>query len=101
MEKRLTATAMLFSVGFVFMLVCTVGAFFYGIQIGSAKTEAKYTAENAGADAAAALASPYQQQDLVSFYHTVFLPYREFQNEWFGSNGQIIPRKNNSSSLDV
>lgn len=95
MEKRLTTTAMLFSVGFVFMLVCTVGAFFYGLQIGSAKTEAKYTAENEVANATAASVSPYQQQDLVSFYHTVFLPYREFQNEWFAamnklSQGKII-----------
>lgn len=93
MEKRLTTTAMLFSVGFVFMLVCTVGAFFYGIQIGSAKTEAKYTAENEDTNAAAASVSPYQQQDLVSFYHTVFLPYREFQNEWFAAMNKLSQGK--------
>ncbi|RCW51146.1 hypothetical protein [Paenibacillus prosopidis] len=93
MEKRLTTTAMLFSVGFVFMLVCMVGAFFYGIQIGSAKTEAKYISENEDANTAAASVSPYQQQDLVSFYHTVFLPYREFQNEWFAAMNKLSQGK--------
>ncbi|WP_053376695.1 hypothetical protein [Paenibacillus sp. FJAT-27812] len=89
MEKRLTTTAMLFSVGFVFMLICTVGAFFYGIQIGTEKTEAKYEKKDESSKMAAASVSPYQQQDLVSFYHTVFLPYREFQNEWFAAMNKL------------
>ncbi|MDQ6418268.1 hypothetical protein RB620_02340 [Paenibacillus sp. LHD-117] len=83
MEKRLTNSAMLFSVGFVFMLVCAVGAFFYGVQIGMDKVEAGYEAKRQEEAAATKTdGSPYQQQDLVSFYHTVFSPYREFQNEW-------------------
>ncbi|CAM4502642.1 hypothetical protein FHS16_004505 [Paenibacillus endophyticus] len=98
MEKRLTATAMLFSIGFVFMLVCAVGAFFYGIQIGSEKTEAKYEKEELGAKNAAATVSPYQQQDLVSFYHTVFLPYREFQNEWFAAMNKLLQGKTNDAT---
>ncbi|MDQ0058227.1 hypothetical protein [Paenibacillus harenae] len=82
MEKKLSANAMLYSIGFVFMLACSVGAFFYGIEVGVDKTESRYEAEKASASAKATV-SPYQQQDLVSFYHTVFLPYREFQSEWF------------------
>ncbi|MBO7744057.1 hypothetical protein I8J29_07625 [Paenibacillus sp. MWE-103] len=86
MEKRLTRTEMLFSLGFLFMLVFAVGAFFYGVKIGSEKTEARLVepakhlsgSTKGNADA-------YQQQDLVSFYHTVYLPYREFQNEWFAT----------------
>ncbi|MBW7454431.1 hypothetical protein ACFOLF_05495 [Paenibacillus sepulcri] len=83
MEKRLTRTEMLFSLGFLFMLVCAVGAFFYGVKIGSDQTEAKLieqTRHLSGGKSNSVTA--YQQQDLVSFYHTVFLPYREFQNEW-------------------
>ncbi|MFD0711123.1 hypothetical protein [Paenibacillus sp. GCM10027626] len=83
MEKRLARTELLFSIGFLFTLVLAVGAFFYGIKVGSDKTEAKFIEQtkhlssNSGASALA-----YQQQDLVSFYHTVYLPYREFQNAW-------------------
>lgn len=93
MEKRLTKTAMLFSIGFVFMLVCTVGAFLYGIQIGTEKTEAKYVTGDEGSERTDASAGQYQQQDLVSFYHTVFLPYREFQNEWFDSMDKLSQGK--------
>ncbi|WP_168119187.1 hypothetical protein [Paenibacillus sp. HB172176] len=82
MDKRLTNSAMLFSVGFVFMLVCAVAAFFYGVQIGTDKMEAKYEANLTSEASKLVPDSPYQQQDLVSFYHTVFTPFREFQNEW-------------------
>lgn len=85
MEKRLTTTAMLFSVGFLFMLVCAVGAFFYGVKIGSDKIEAKYAAEEEAKSAGNAATFPYQQQDLVSFYLTVYSPYRDFQNEWLNA----------------
>ncbi|WP_201003583.1 hypothetical protein [Paenibacillus glycanilyticus] len=81
MEKRLPRSAMIFSLGFVFMLVCAVGAFFYGVKLGTSKTETKYEMKELQA-AAVQKSSPYQQQDLVSFYHTVFLSYREFQSEW-------------------
>ncbi|GKU79576.1 hypothetical protein [Paenibacillus sp. L3-i20] len=96
MEKRLTTSAMLFSVGFVFMLVCAVGAFFYGVKIGSEKMELKYNAAaKQDGEASKHANSPYQQQDLVSFYLTVYSPYREFQNEWFAamtklSKGQAV-----------
>lgn len=90
MEKRSTTSAMLFSVGLVFMLVCAVGSFFYGVHIGSAKVETKYKNQmEAQAAEENGFASPYQQQDLVSFYHTVYLPYREFQNEWFATLNKV------------
>ncbi|MGO4539759.1 hypothetical protein [Paenibacillus sp. 2TAB19] len=88
MEKKLSANAMLYSIGFVFMLACSVGAFFYGIEVGADRTESRYEAEKASAEAKESV-SPYQQQDLVSFYHTVFLPYREFQNEWFNAVNKL------------
>lgn len=88
MEKRLTRTAMLFSLGFVFMLVCAVSAFFFGIKIGADKTEEQYkmTLKDVTGETNV---SPYQQQDLVSYYHTVFLPYREFQTEWLVSMNKL------------
>lgn len=82
MDKRLTRTEMLFSLGFLFMLICAVGAFFYGVKIGSDKTEAKYVPSKPLNATAGVKEIAYQQQDLVSFYHTVFLPFREFQSEW-------------------
>ncbi|MFF2887629.1 hypothetical protein [Paenibacillus sp. NPDC057967] len=96
MEKRLTTTAMLFSVGFVFMLVFAVGAFFYGIQIGTEKAEAKYTAKTE-ASKKSEVTTPYQQQELVSFYLTVFSPYREFQTEWLAVADKLL----RSGNLDA
>lgn len=90
MEKRLTTSAMVFSVGFVFMLVCVVGAFFYGVQFGMDRVESRFaSAETEAAERSAASVLPYQQQDLVSFYHTVFSPYREFQNEWLTAMNKL------------
>ncbi|WP_308639108.1 hypothetical protein [Paenibacillus silvisoli] len=84
MEKRLSRTEMLFSLGFIFMLVIAVGAFFYGVKIGSDQTEAKLVENTKHLSAnKTSSVTAYQQQDLVSFYHTVFLPYREFQTSLF------------------
>lgn len=83
MEKRLNRSDLMFSLAFLLMLVIAVGAFFYGVKIGAERTAALYAPEEAQETSEAAPVHAYQQQDLVSFYHTVFLPYREFQNEWF------------------
>jgi hypothetical protein len=83
MEKRLNRSDLMFSLAFILMLVVAVGAFFYGVKVGTERVEAKYLDKNVPQTTATAPPSAYQQQDLVSFYHTVFLPYREFQNEWF------------------
>ncbi|QHW30218.1 hypothetical protein GZH47_04750 [Paenibacillus rhizovicinus] len=96
MEKRLTRTEMLFSLGFLFMLVFSVGAFFYGVKVGSDRTEANFVQNTKHLSSSnKGVAAAYQQQDLVSFYHTVFLPYREFQNEWID-----VIRKLPSGQLD-
>jgi len=82
MEKRLTRTEMLFSLGFLFMLILAMGAFFVGLKVGSDRTEAKYVPSKKLNTEAVVKVTAYEQQDLVSFYHTVFLPYREFMNQW-------------------
>lgn len=83
MGKRLTFTDYLFTLLFIFMLVCIVGAFFYGVQVGKGQAADKYEElllTQKGDDSSL---DGYHQQHLVSFYHTVFLPYREFQKNWF------------------
>lgn len=86
MDKRLSRTDLGFSLMFLLMLVIAIGAFFYGVKIGGDRVRAEF-ADAADTQALASQASPnaYQQQDLVSFYHTVFLSYREFENEWFSA----------------
>jgi hypothetical protein len=83
MDKRLNRSDLMFSLAFLLMLVIAIGAFFYGVKVGSARVEAQYASEHMTETAASPPPNAYQQQDLVSFYHTVFLSYREFQNDWF------------------
>jgi len=89
MDKRLTRTEMLFSLGFLFMLICAVGAFFYGVKIGTDRTEERFAPSEPAAVKSGVRDIAYQQQDLVSFYHTVFLPFREFVTEWQAAVGKI------------
>jgi len=91
MDKRLSRTDLGFSLMFLLMLVIAIGAFFYGVKVGGdrVRTEQTEAADALAQDASAANApNAYQQQDLVSFYHTVFLSYREFENEWFAALGK-------------
>lgn len=85
MEKRLTRTEMIFSLGFLFMLILAVAAFFYGVKVGSEKTDANYIQMKHLNSEGGPKVTAYQQQDLVTYYHTVFLPLREFQTEWFSA----------------
>ncbi|WP_217592723.1 hypothetical protein [Cohnella sp. GbtcB17] len=83
MEKRLSRTDLIFALGFLFFLIVAIAAFFSGVKVGTDRTEALY-AKPAGAQASKAAESPkaYSQQDLVSFYHNVFQPHREWMAEW-------------------
>ncbi|MEW9699029.1 hypothetical protein [Paenibacillus sp. SI8] len=89
MDKRLTRTDYLFALMFIFMLVCILGAFFYGLKIGGQKSDQKYDKIMHADKAAAQEIGAYDQQVLVSYYHTIFLPFREFQNKWFEQMNQI------------
>ncbi|HEX7057598.1 MAG TPA: hypothetical protein VF260_10460 [Bacilli bacterium] len=82
MEKRLTRSDYLFIFVFIFMLVAAVGAFFYGVQIGRHEMQTQYAKLHPGDDAVKKQPSAYEQQVLVSFYHTIYSPFREFQNKW-------------------
>ncbi|WP_068781768.1 hypothetical protein [Paenibacillus sp. GM2] len=72
---------MLFTMGFLFTLIAAFGTFFLGLQIGVSKTEAKY-ASIANYDYVLESDGSYQQQDLVTFYFTVFQPYQNFKNNY-------------------
>ncbi|TXK76557.1 hypothetical protein [Paenibacillus sp. N3.4] len=89
MNKRLTRTDYLFALMFIFMLVCILGAFFYGLRIGQDKADQKYDKILHADKAVTQEIGAYDQQVLVSYYHTIFLPFREFQNKWFDLMSQI------------
>ncbi|HZG55447.1 hypothetical protein [Paenibacillus sp.] len=84
MEKKLTKFDIMMVLGFIFALTVGVAAFFFGLQTGKEQTDAKYKAIIAElVDEKNQDNVSYHQQQLVSFYHTVLLPFREFQDRWF------------------
>ncbi|WP_054941385.1 hypothetical protein [Paenibacillus ihuae] len=82
MNSRTSRTQMLYTLSFLFFLICAFAAFFTGVKVGADKTEAKYSYLNDAEGAVEEFSGSYQQQDLVTFYHNVFLPYREFKRNW-------------------
>jgi len=104
MNSRTSRTQMLYTLGLLFFLISAFAAFFTGVKVGADKTENKYdhlesikeTEEYSGS---------YQQQDLVTFYHNVFLPYREFKRDWNSQVEKLAhsndPRENNAILKDL
>jgi len=82
MEKRLTRSDYLFALLFLFMLICVAAAFFLGMKTGEGKAEAKYgwLIQAGGLESES---SHYSQQHLASFYHTIYVPYIDFEKNWF------------------
>jgi hypothetical protein len=89
MEKRLTRTDYLFSLLFIVMLVGILASFFFGLRTGQNQVEAKYQKLLAPKTETAKLPGAYEQQVLVSFYHTIYSPYREFEQKWFQTISDI------------
>lgn len=83
MNKRLTKTDYLLTLLILFIVVASLAAFFYGVKVGRDKTAEKYERILAEREELESDSTAYHQQHLVSFYHTVFLPYAEFRNKWF------------------
>lgn len=80
MDKRMPRTELLFSLGFLFLLTVLVATFFLGMKIGMERTEARYAPKR---DETSPLAvDAYKQQDLLSYYYTVYQPFRSFADEW-------------------
>jgi hypothetical protein len=89
LNKRLTRFDFLFPLAFIFMLVCAIGTFFYGLQLGTDRTTAKFEKMMEQKTEKAKGLPAYDQSYLVSFYHTVFSPFREFETKWFQAMNDI------------
>jgi hypothetical protein len=98
MNKRLNRSDYFFSLTFVFLLVCVAGAFFFGVEIGQSRTVTKYEAMAAKQEEASKKPGAYDQQHLVSFYHTIYAPYREFSNRWFDKLKELELQGNTSDA---
>jgi hypothetical protein len=101
MAKRLTRTDYIFTLIFIFMLVCAIAAFFYGLKIGKENTEMKYEELLRQQEEIPLELTAYHQQYLVSFYHTIYLPYRDFQKKWFEHMNSIELRSNTTDVESV
>lgn len=88
MKKRSSRIELYFCLTFISILILVGVAFFSGVKVGADKMEAKYDYLKI-VPAASEFTDSYQQQDLVTFYHTVFLPYREFKSEWVAKTDTI------------
>lgn len=101
MDKKLTRFDIMMVLGFIFALVVGVGAFFFGLQTGKEQTDAKYESIIAKlTDEKNQNNVSYHQQQLVSFYHTVLLPFREFQDTWF-AHAETIEAESGSTDADA
>jgi hypothetical protein len=83
MNKRLTGSDYLFTLIFIFMIILAVCAFFFGIKIGHDKAASNYDHLIMKQQQLPHELIAYHQQYLVSFYHTIYTPYQEFQKKWF------------------
>jgi len=81
MNSRTSRTQMIYTLGLLFFLIAAFAAFFTGVKVGADKTEDKYNHLDSIKETEE-FSGSYQQQDLVTFYHNVFLPYREFKRNW-------------------
>lgn len=99
MEKSLSRSDYLFAVMFIFMLVLALGAFFSGLKVGQERSAAKYEEQNARRSESPKGYTSYDQQYLVSFYHTIYQPYREFHKKWFETMDGISANRSADASL--
>lgn len=102
MDKRLTRIDLMFALGFLFMLVVAVAAFFYGVKVGTSQAESRHEKQTTLTETATPVSlNAYQLQDLVSFYHTVFLPYREFMDDWQSAKQKWLADETTDRSASV
>ncbi|TDF99313.1 hypothetical protein [Paenibacillus piri] len=99
MNKRLSRTDYLFAIMFIFMLVLALGAFFYGLRLGQERTTAKYEDLLFKKNEEANGYSAYHQQYLVSYYHTIYQPYREFHKKWFAKMDELEQNRSADGAL--
>lgn len=100
MKKRSFRFELVFSITFLTVLIVVVAAFFSGVGYGAKKVEAKYQhlkiIPTAKEDA-----TSYQQRDLVTFYHNVFVPYREFKSVWVAEADELLRTSSPNQSKTI
>lgn len=100
MSKRLTRSDYLITLTVILLIFCCIGAFFVGLKVGKDNTEQKYKVAAAKEELPAELTA-YHQQYLVSFYHTIFQPFRDFQKSWFTHMDSLELRSNTTDTASV
>lgn len=98
MNRRTSQSPLLYTLGFLFCLILIFAVFFTGVRVGADKVEAKYEKSNANAQLEKSYTS-YRQTDLVTFYHNVFSPYREFKRSWNEKVSLLAGGADNSSNI--
>lgn len=83
----------------LFMFLLVAGGFLYGYKMGADTTAAKYAEKLASEVKIDTDLIAYDQDHLVTFYYTVFQPYRSFQNAWFTTRDGIRQKKKSFSDL--
>jgi hypothetical protein len=101
MSKRLTLSDYIYTLVFIFLLVCIVAAFFYGHKVGKEQTLEQYADLINPPVVTEQKLAAYHQQYLVSFYHTIYLPYRDYQKKWFEHMNSIELRSNTTDTKSV
>ncbi|MFD0680958.1 MULTISPECIES: hypothetical protein [unclassified Paenibacillus] len=99
MNKRLSRTDYLFAIMFIFMLVLALGTFFFGLRMGQERATTKYEDLLFKKNEAANGYSAYHQQYLVSYYHTIYQPYREFHKKWFEKINELEQNRSADGAL--
>ncbi|OXM88097.1 hypothetical protein CF651_03135 [Paenibacillus rigui] len=99
MDKRLTRSDYLFAVTFIFMLVFALGTFFFGLKMGQERSAAKYEELLTKHNEETKQYGAYHQQYLVSYYHTIYQPYREFHKKWFDKMSELESNQSADASL--
>lgn len=83
MEKRITRSDYFLLISFITVLILLVGAFMYGYKMGTDRASFKYEELIKAKDDKAKGPVAYDQPSLVSFYHNIYAPYKEFQVSYF------------------
>lgn len=89
MEKQLTRTDYLIATLTIFMLVCVLGAFFIGFKIGKERTDKQWQHAASQEVKANEQTGSYDQQSLAIFYHSIYIPYKNFQIKWFQAQDNL------------
>lgn len=101
MDKRLSRTEYLFTLMLIFMMIVAVASFFLGFKTGRDNTEQRYAHLLEKPVEVPKELQSYDQQQLVAFYHTIFLPFRQFQNKWFEHIGTLEAGPSSASPEDL